>query len=170
MTKVPVLDGWFTLDEQPHLLGSRCTACGTYYFPKLTTFCRNPDCAGEAFEEVPLSRTGKLWSFTNASYQPPEPYVQVDKDAFVPFAIAAVELAKEKMIVLGQVVAGVGVESLRAGLEMELVLEPLADGKLTWKWKPTSMSAAEGRSATPRPLVGEGETHGGAGGGERGAA
>lgn len=135
--KVPVLEGWFTLDEgAPHLLGSRCTSCGTYYFPKLKSFCRNPDCSSESFEEVPLSRSGKLWSFTNAAYQPPEPYVQVDKDAFVPFAIAAVELEKEKMIVLGQVVAGTGVESLRAGLEMELVLEPLVDGKLTWKWKP----------------------------------
>jgi uncharacterized OB-fold protein len=133
----PVLEGWFTLDAgAPQLLGSRCTSCGTYYFPKLKTFCRNPDCVGEQFEEVPLSRTGKVWSFTNAVYQPPEPYVQVDKDAFVPFAIAAVELEKEKMIVLGQVVAGVGVESLKAGLEVELVLEPLSDGKLTWKWKP----------------------------------
>lgn len=140
--RVPVLEGWFTLDEgAPQLLGSRCTACGTYYFPRLKTFCRNPDCASESFEEVPLSRTGKLWSFTNAAYQPPEPYVQVDKEAFVPFAIAAVELAKEKMIVLGQVVAGTGVESLRAGLEMELVLEPLADGKLTWKWKRVGVSA-----------------------------
>ena len=135
----PVLEGWFTLDTgAPQLLGSRCTSCGTYYFPKLKTFCRNPDCVGEKFEEVPLSRTGTVWSFTNAVYQPPEPYVQVDKDAFVPFAIAAVELEKEKMIVLGQVVAGVGVESLKAGIDVELVLEPLSDGKLTWKWKPVS--------------------------------
>jgi uncharacterized OB-fold protein len=134
----PVLEGWFTLDAgAPALLGSRCMSCGTYYFPKLKTFCRNPDCVSESFEEVPLSRGGKLWSFTNAVYQPPEPYVQVEKDAFKPFAIAAVELEKEKMIVLGQVVAGVGVESLKAGMTVELVLEPLSDGKLTWKWKPT---------------------------------
>jgi uncharacterized OB-fold protein len=144
--KTPVLEGWFTLDEAaPQLIGSRCSSCGTYYFPKQKNFCRNPDCAGETFEEVPLSRSGKLWSFTNAAYQPPEPYVQVDKDAFVPFAIAAVELAKEKMIVLGQVVTGVGVESLKAGMEMELLLEPLADGKLTWKWRPVAASG-EGRS------------------------
>jgi hypothetical protein len=131
----PVIDGWFTLDaSKPHLIGSRCTACGTYYFPKLKAYCRNPDCDSENLEEVPLSRTGKVWSFTNAAYQPPEPFVQVEN--FLPFSIAAVELEKEKMIVLGQVVTGVGVESLRAGMNMELVLEPLADGKLTWKWKP----------------------------------
>lgn len=134
---VPVLDGWFTLDrERPQLLGNRCATCGTYYFPKLKSgYCRNPDCNGEAFEETPLSRTGTLWSFTNASYQPPEPFAQVDKDAFVPFAIAAVELETEKMIVLGPVVNGTGVEALKAGMKMELALEALADGKLTWKWK-----------------------------------
>src|SRR3546814_9028687 len=135
---VPVLDGWFTLDrERPQLLGNRCAACGTYYFPKLKSgYCRNPDCDGEAFDETPLSRTGTLWSFTNPSYQTPEPFAQVDKDAFVPFAIAAVELATETMIVLGPVVNGIGVEALKAGMTMELALEALADGQLTWKWSP----------------------------------
>lgn len=139
-TLAPVLPGWFTLGDKPQLLGTRCTCCGTYYFPKLTTFCKNPDCEGESFEEVPLSRKGKLWSFTNASYKPPEPFVS--PEPFVPYAIAAVELDAEKMIVLGQVVTGVGVADLKAGMEMELVLEPIlkADGGevLTWKWKPVA--------------------------------
>src|SRR5690348_6459747 len=66
---VPVLEGWFTLDEgAPHLIGSCCMKCGTYYFPKQFTFCRNPDCDGNVFQEVKLSRFGKLWSFTDASY------------------------------------------------------------------------------------------------------
>lgn len=135
----PVLDGWFTTGEQPHLIGSRCSNCGTYYFPKNETLCRNPACESTQFETVELSRTGKVWSFTNACYTPPEPYVAADP--FVPYAIAAVELEKEKMIVLGQVVTGVGVEQLRAGLPMELVVEAIPDaveseGKLVWKWKP----------------------------------
>jgi uncharacterized OB-fold protein len=131
----PVLEGWFTLDaRQPHLLGARCTACGTYYFPKAIKFCRHPDCAGEAFEEVRLSRTGRIWSYTNAAYKPPEPYVT--NEPFVPFAIAAVELERERMIVLGQVATGVSVEALAVGQEVELMLEALDDGKLTWKWKP----------------------------------
>jgi uncharacterized OB-fold protein len=137
--QVPVLENWFTMDaEKPHLLGSKCKSCGTYYFPKTSVFCKNPDCESEEFEEVPLSRTGKVWSFTNACYQPPEPYVSADP--FVPYAIAAVELEQEKMTVLGQVVEGVGVEDLKAGMEMELVLETLFENedseKLTWKWKP----------------------------------
>jgi uncharacterized OB-fold protein len=137
--KSPAIDGWYTLDEQaPHLLGSRCDACGTYFFPKQDTFCRNPDCDSTAFSEVELSRTGTLWSYTNACYQPPEPFVA--PDPFEPYAIAAVQLEAEQMVVLGQVVTGVGVDDLKVGMPMELVLETLhedADGKkVIWKWKP----------------------------------
>lgn len=137
--QVPVLENWFTMNaEKPHLIGSKCTRCGTYYFPRASVYCRNPDCESETFEDVQLSRTGKLWSFTNACYKPPEPFVAAEP--FVPYAIAAVELAHEKMTVLGQVIEGVGVESLKAGMEMELVLETLFEDdeseKLTWKWKP----------------------------------
>jgi uncharacterized OB-fold protein len=139
-TKVqPAIAGWYTMDaEQPHLIGSCCTTCGTYYFPKTISYCKNPNCDSDQFDEVQLSRTGKVWSYTNACYKPPEPYVAAEP--FEPYAIAAVELEKEQMIVLGQVVTGTGVEQLKVGLPMELVLETLyQDGdinKLSWKWKP----------------------------------
>jgi uncharacterized OB-fold protein len=137
--RAPAIEGWFTMDAaRPHLLGSCCTVCGTYFFPRQASFCRNPDCASTTFEDVELSRTGRVWSYTNACYEPPEPFVA--PKPFEPFAIAAVELEREKMIVLGQVVAGVGVEELEVGMPMELVLETLyRDGdtdKLIWKWKP----------------------------------
>jgi uncharacterized OB-fold protein len=139
-TKAAVLPGWFTLDERaPQLIGSRCADCGTYYFPARSLACRNPACGGSKMENVPLSRTGKIWSFTDACYQPPEPYI-VQDEPFQPFAIAAVELAAERMVVLGQVVRGVGVDQLHLGMDMELVLETLyeKDGtaQLIWKWKP----------------------------------
>ncbi|MEZ5508525.1 MAG: OB-fold domain-containing protein [Gammaproteobacteria bacterium] len=147
--QVPVLEGWFTLEEKPHLIGTQCTKCGTYYFPRQSLFCKNPACDGEQFEEVKLSRTGKVWSFTNACYQPPEPYVAADP--FVPFTIAAVELEQEKMIVLGQVVEGVNVSDLKAGMEMELVLAPLSEDdkevKLTWKWQPVGAVDSNTRGA-----------------------
>jgi uncharacterized OB-fold protein len=51
-----------------------------------------------------------------------------------------VELAAEQLVVLGQVVDGVGVEDLSVGTEVELVLDTLFtdDEKETvvWKWKP----------------------------------
>lgn len=134
------LDGYVTeVDGAPHLLGSRCTACGTVYFPRLAGYCRNPDCDGERFEDLPLSHRGKLWSYTNAAYQPPPPYIP-DTDPFEPFAIAAVELEAEKMIVLGPVVRGVALDDLEVGMDMALVVEPLhrdEEGEiLTWKWRP----------------------------------
>ncbi len=140
---VPALDGWFTMDaEKPHLIGTQCKSCSTYYFPKQTLFCKNPACNGDAFDEVQLSRTGKIWSFTNACYQPPEPYIAADP--YVPYAIIAVELEKEKMVVLGQAVEGVDVSQLKAGMDVELVLEKLFEDeqsvKMTWKWKPVGVA------------------------------
>ena len=137
-SRVAAIEGWYTLDDPPHLLGSRCRSCGSYFFPRLSTFCRNPACEGTAFEDVELSRTGRIWSYTNACYQPPPPYVAADP--FVPFAIAAVELSAERMIVLGQMVAGVDVAQLKVGMPVELVLETLySEGttdRVVWKWKP----------------------------------
>src|SRR6478609_7283153 len=143
-TIVPALEGWFTMDAaKPHLIGTQCKSCSTYYFPKQTLFCKNPACNGDVFDEVQLSRTGKIWSFTNACYQPPEPYIAADP--YVPYAIIAVELEKEKMVVLGQAVEGVDVSQLKAGMDVELVLEKLFEDeqsvKMTWKWKPVGASA-----------------------------
>jgi hypothetical protein len=137
--QVPAIEGWFTTDaKQPQLVGSRCTACKSYFFPKEFFFCRNPGCGGSEFETVPLSRTGKLWSYTTNFYQPPAPYVS--PEPFVPYSVAAVELDAEKMVVLGQVASGVPASSLEVGMSMELVIENLfedADAEyVVWKWKP----------------------------------
>lgn len=133
------VDGWFTTGAAPALLGNRCTTCGTVFFPKAGFACRNPDCDGEQFEEVELSRRGRIWSYTDAQYQPPPPYVP-RSEPFQPFAIAAVELEAERMVVLGQVADGYGADDLAIGQEVELVVEPLyadADGdKLIWRWRP----------------------------------
>jgi uncharacterized OB-fold protein len=140
-TRTPAAPGWFTLDEvAPQLLGTRCRACESTFFPREEAFCRNPACSGSEFDEVALSRRGRLWSFTNNCYAPPPPYVS--SDPFVPYAMAAVELAEEKMVVLGQVVPGVDVAELEAGMEMELVLGTLFEDDeneyLVWKWKPAA--------------------------------
>ena len=137
--QVPAIEGWFTTDtRRPHLLGSRCKRCRSYSFPKETRFCRNPGCAGIEFEEVPLSRTGRIWSFTTNHYAPPAPYVS--PDPFVPYTVAAVELDEEKMVVLGQLAAGIDPKSLKVGMNVELVLERLYEDEkaeyVVWKWRP----------------------------------
>jgi uncharacterized OB-fold protein len=145
-TRVPAVDGWFTYDtDAPALLGSRCTSCGNVAFPKEVSHCRNPHCAGTEFAETELSRTGTVWSYTDACYQPPKPYVAADP--YVPFAIAAVELAAEQLVVMGQVVPGVTVDDLSVGTEMELVVDTLYEDDeheyLVWKWQPTGTTGGE---------------------------
>jgi uncharacterized OB-fold protein len=134
----PAVEGWFTTGDEPALLGSRCTTCTTTYFPPTGGYCRNPACDGEGFEQVELSRRGRIWSYTDAQYQPPPPYIPAT-DPYQPFALAAVELA-EGIVVLGQVAQGYGVADLKVGNEAELVVETLYaddDGDRTvWRWKP----------------------------------
>jgi uncharacterized OB-fold protein len=144
-TAVPAIEGWFTTGDEPRLLGTRCTACSTVFFPQAAGFCRNPACRGRDFEEVELSRTGTVWSYTDAQYQPPPPYITPGEE-FEPFALAAVELAAEQLVVLGQVAQGYGVEDLSVGTPVELVVEPLyeVDGvaHLIYRWKPVAEGGA----------------------------
>jgi hypothetical protein len=144
-SRVPAVAGWFTIDDEPALLGNRCTTCGTVFFPKVSFFCRNPDCDGAEFEETQLSRQGRIWSYTDAQYQPPPPYVPRG-DEHTPFAIAAVELAEEQMVVLGQVADGYTVADLHVGQQVELVVEELFSNDegqhLVYKWKPLEGAAS----------------------------
>ncbi|HKH88962.1 MAG TPA: zinc ribbon domain-containing protein [Acidimicrobiales bacterium] len=135
---VPVVEGWFTTGPAPALLGTRCDECATVFFPPATGLCRNPGCRGRNLEVVELSRSGTVWSCTDARYQPPPPFIAAEP--YEPFAIAAVQLVAEQLVVLGQVAAGYGVEDLSVGTEVELVIETLheIDGvpQLVWRWKP----------------------------------
>jgi uncharacterized OB-fold protein len=144
-TAVPAVEGWFTTDAEPRLLGTRCTACGTVFFPRASGFCRNPDCRGREFDDVELSRVGTVWSYTDAQYQPPPPYIPASAD-YEPFALAAVELVEEQIVILGQVAQGYGVDDLTVGTTVELVVEPLyeLDGvtHLIYRWKPVDGAAA----------------------------
>jgi uncharacterized protein len=145
-TAAPAVEGWFTTEAHPALLGSRCTACGTVFFPREEAFCQNPGCTGDTFDEVELSRTGRIWSYTDARYRPPPPYIAAT-DPYEPFALAAVELEDEGLVVLGQVAAGYSVDDLRVGARVELVVETLYtddDGvdRTIWRWKPVPVAAA----------------------------
>jgi len=136
--RVPAIEGWFTMDAEPRLLGLKDSESGTYFFPKDVALARAPGYADAPLEEVELSRTGRLWSFTTNHYQPPEPYMA--PDPFVPYTVAAVELPEERMVVLGQLAPGTDPATLEVGTEMELVLDTLYEDDeneyLVWKWKP----------------------------------
>jgi uncharacterized OB-fold protein len=147
-SRVPAVEGWFRIppDAVPGstdiaLVGTRCVGSGTYFFPPERVRSRVPGHGSSALEEVELSRRGTLWSYTDARYQPPPPFV-APTDPYEPYCLAAVELAAERMVVLGQVVAGVTVDDLRVGQEMELVVDVLDEDDeheyLVWKWRPVT--------------------------------
>ena len=134
------IDGWFATDDagKPHLIGSKCPQCATYVFPPRENNCPNPACDSDTLAAVALSRRGTLWSYTENRYPPPAPYPA--PDPFEPFAIAAVELADEGIIVLGKVVEGTLAADLKVGMEMELATMPLYtddDGvqRLVYAWR-----------------------------------
>ena len=146
-TQVPAVEGWFTTGDTPALLGSRCASCGTYAFPAQQRYCPNPRCDSTEHATVELSRRGTVWSFTNACYQPPPPYV-VPGDEFEPFTLVAVELADEKMVVLGQATPEVTVDDLSVGTPVELVTGVLYEDDdheyVVWRWQPVGDSSSEG--------------------------
>ena len=120
-------------------------------------FCRNPACEGDTFEETELSRRGTVWSYTDAQYQPPAPYIPAS-DPYEPFALAAVELP-EGIVVLGQLAEGHGVDDVQVGSEVELVVETLytdeTGDRTIWRWLPLSSGH---RSSSARRRTSEPET------------
>ncbi len=139
-TPTPVVDGWFTTGHTPSLLGARCADCATTWFPRLRQSCPDPACAGDDVEEVALSRRGTVWSYTDARYQPPPPYIPPPGD-YEPFGLAAVELP-EGLVVLGQLARGYGVDDVHVGSQVEVVVEPLytddSGDRLIWRWQPVA--------------------------------
>ena len=113
-------------------------------FPPREGACPNPACDSDELAPTPLSRRGPVWSYTENHYPPPPPYVAADP--FEPYALAAVELADEGIVVLGQVAKGVQAADLRVGMEMQLAVEVLSHDddhdSLVYVWEPAARSAA----------------------------
>ncbi|MEU6284320.1 zinc ribbon domain-containing protein [Streptomyces sp. NPDC047028] len=145
-TSTPAVSGWFTGEgDEFRLLGTRCSSCASVFFPREDIHCRNPHCTGGTLEEVPLSRKGRVWSYTDSRYRPPSPYVSNPELPWVPYALIAVQLEAERMVVLGQAVPGVTVADLTVGMEVEAVPGVLyADAETTWTtwhWRPVGVTA-----------------------------
>jgi uncharacterized protein len=139
----PAIEGWFSVPTDgtaPHLIGARCPGCGTYVFPPRPTGCPNPACDNDPLDQVPLSRRGRVWSYTENRYAPPPPFVA--SDPFEPYALAAVELEAEGLVVLGQVARGVLAEDLKVGMAMQLEIDVLDNtDTLIYVWAPAAADA-----------------------------
>jgi uncharacterized OB-fold protein len=140
--RVPVVEGVFAeTADGPRLLGSRCIACRTVYFPR-SPVCRNPACKEKAVEDYNLSPRGKLWTYTVQYYKPPAP-ARFD-DPFAPYGVGFIDLPEGIRVL--SMMSTPDPESLRIGMDVELVLEALYhadDGSevITWKFRPVAEGA-----------------------------
>jgi uncharacterized protein len=116
------------------LVGTRCTACATTYFPR-SLGCRNPECAGPAVEEALLGRTGELYSYTVQHYRPPPLFRMAE---FAPYAIGLVTVP-EGLRVLAML-TGCEPAALRIGMPLELTTHVLGTDEagelLTYAYRP----------------------------------
>jgi uncharacterized OB-fold protein len=122
MASRPVAEGLFaTGPDGPHLLGSRCGACGTVTFP---TQRGCPRCGADAMAGTPLARRGRLFTFTTQGYLPKEPYIGPGTDDdFTPFGVGYVELPE---VMVETRLTEADPDRLVIGMEMELVVVPFA--------------------------------------------
>ncbi|MCS7276180.1 MAG: OB-fold domain-containing protein [Dehalococcoidia bacterium] len=133
--RVPFTQGAFVETPQgPRLIGSKCPACGTVFFPKADV-CRVPSCMAQT-EEMLLGPRGKLWSYSIQYFKPPPP-IRVE-EPFRPYAVGMVDMDGVRIIGM---LTEADLEVLRPDMEVELVIDMLyrdADGNevVTWKFRP----------------------------------
>lgn len=123
MTQVSINEDVLDISSgSPKLKGMRCKACDNHVFP-YQSGC--PRCAGSDVESVELGTRGTLWTWTIQGFPPKAPpYLgETDPDKFKPYGVGYVELPGQVKIESRLTVADPTI--LKAGLELELILEPL---------------------------------------------
>lgn len=121
LMKLPVAEGLFTWppDGRPQLIASRHRGTGAVTFPA--------DPAQDDVDEILLSRTGTLFTWTTQQFVPPSPpYTgETDPASFEAYAVGYVELP-EGILVEGRLTES-DPELLTIGQQMELVLVPFVE-------------------------------------------
>ena len=131
-TLTPIAPGLWTNEASPRLIGGRHKEAGHVTFPM-------PDGeAGNAFEAIPLSRTGRLWSWTVQGFEPKSPYD--GPQPFAPYGVGYVELPGE-VIVETRLTRTTG---LRIGMAVELVIEDFGKGRSTFAFAPQGTFEEQG--------------------------
>jgi uncharacterized OB-fold protein len=113
------------VDDQPHLVGSRCNLCATDTFPSQTS-C--PRCGSENVDTATLPSDGTIWTWTVQRNAPKAPFRA--PHAFLPFAVAYVDLGTVRVEAR---LAGKAVESWRLGDAVRLVVGPLNGDEAGWQ-------------------------------------
>jgi uncharacterized OB-fold protein len=120
--------------EEPRLIGSVCSQCGTVTFP-----CQRscPRCTSEDVHPRELATRGELWSWTIQCFAPKAPpYLPGGVEEFEPYGVGYVELPGEVRVEAQLTESDPG--RLRIGMTMELTLVPVpgASDTLTYAFRP----------------------------------
>jgi hypothetical protein len=83
-----IAEGLFTDETPPRLIGGKDRETGRIVFPCPSLSTHEP---------VPLSREGRLWSYTVQRFRPKSP-PYLGPDAFAPWVVAYVELSGEVIV------------------------------------------------------------------------
>ena len=135
--EIPVQEGLFDFPpdkgQHPALLANSCRNCGKCFFPK-RTFC--PDCFEQGeLDDIVLDRKGVIYAVTVVHISSPS-------GIKAPYAYGYVNIPANNIRVLAPF-TGDSPNSFHAGMEVELVLEPIrtdSEGQhiIGYKFKPVS--------------------------------
>ena len=121
--RVPIEPGFFEIPDDasapPRLLGSRCRACGEYFFPRRVVCAR---CLAQRCEDVRLGPRGTLYTWTWVHV----PFFGQRQAAGAGYAVGQVDLPEGPRV---QSVLSGGPTAFRIGMPMELDLEALRETK-----------------------------------------
>ena len=119
--QIPIKEGLLTTPLSPaghvRLIGSECGDCGEISLGRRDS-CSN--CGGVILKDIPLSRRGRLWTYTVIRNRPPGEYK--GPDPFVPFGLGLVEMP-EGIRVLSPIQCNP--ERISVGMELEMEVYPL---------------------------------------------
>ncbi|WAC94464.1 Zn-ribbon domain-containing OB-fold protein [Mycobacterium sp. Aquia_213] len=107
-------------NEEPQLLGSRCSACGATAFPVQQ---RCAKCSSAQMSELPLPRRGTLIAWTTQGFAPGAPFAGPTGNTFTPFGVGLVQL--DDVIRVEARLTESDPVKLRFGMEVVLTMVPL---------------------------------------------
>jgi len=113
----PIADGLLTDEPSPRLVGGRDRETGRIVFPMPAGH------EGERFEAIPLSREGRIWSWTVQRFPPKSP-PYAGPQPFEPFAVGYIELPGE--VIVESRLTGVDAATLACGQPVRLTTIPFA--------------------------------------------
>jgi len=134
----PIDEGFWTkpvnADKEIQLIGSKCSACGELFFPeKDKNWCTH--CYKKAIEKILFSKKGKIATFSVVMQKPAGGFYHGE----APYCYGCIDI--EDGIRIKSLIFTDDYDSLKVGMDVELVIEKLWDDKdgnevSTFKFKP----------------------------------